>query len=532
MHDVQRAQLRIGHQKQSRNNGKIFSHIIGNRKGGERAACHQQLLANADNFNELGGVGLKINHIAGLARGLCAGLHGHAHIGLRQSGRVIGAIAAHGDQTSALLLAPDIGELVLRCGLADKIIDTCLGGNGGSGQGIVAGDHHRFDAHGPQFGKACADIGLHNVLEVNDAQQLTIFTRRQRRAARTRDPLNRMAEIGRSGQLGEPAQGQNRIHRALAQAATGQINPRNTGLRGKGHNNTCFRGLRNGHMIPIRCQRHNRAPFRRFIRQAGQQNRFGKCGLRDALNRIKFIRHAVAKGDGAGFIEQQRVHIAGRFHSAARGGNHIEADEPVHAGNADGRKQAADGCRNQTDQQGNQHRYRQVGTGIARQRPQADTHNQKNNGQTGEQNGQRQFIRGFLPLRPFHQRNHPVNKGGAGCSRNPHLDIIRENRGAPCHSRAVTTRLADNGRGFAGDGRFIDRGQPLNNLAIAGDNVPRFHQHHVINIQIQRIDALIQSVKVTGIHIAFGMGVHPRFAQGFGLRLAAPFGNSLGKIGK
>ena len=59
------------------------------------------------------GIAVEIDHVAGLARRLRAGLHGDADIGLRQRRRVVGAVAAHGDQPAALLLAADVGELVL-----------------------------------------------------------------------------------------------------------------------------------------------------------------------------------------------------------------------------------------------------------------------------------------------------------------------------------------------------------------------------------------------------------------------------------
>ena len=44
------------------------------------------------------GLLIEIDHVAGFARGLRAGVHGHAHIGLRQRGRVVRAVAGHGDE--------------------------------------------------------------------------------------------------------------------------------------------------------------------------------------------------------------------------------------------------------------------------------------------------------------------------------------------------------------------------------------------------------------------------------------------------
>ncbi len=57
----------------------------------------------------------------------------------------------------------------------------------------------------------------------------------------------------------------------------------------------------------------------------------------DARHGQEFRRHAGAEGDGAGLVEQQRVDVARRLDGAAGRGDHVEADQPVHAGDANGR---------------------------------------------------------------------------------------------------------------------------------------------------------------------------------------------------
>ena len=64
----------------------------------------------------------------------------------------------------------------------------------------------------------------------------------------------------------------------------------------------------------------------------------------------------VAERDGAGLVEQQRVDVAGRLHGAAGHGEHVVPHQAVHAGDADGREQPADGGRDEADEQGDQHR--------------------------------------------------------------------------------------------------------------------------------------------------------------------------------
>ena len=65
---------------------------------------------------------------------------------------------------------------------------------------------------------------------------------------------------------------------------------------------------------------------------------------------------AVAEGDRAGLVEQQRVDVARGLDRPARLGDHVGADQPVHAGDADRREQAADGRRDQRHQQRDQDR--------------------------------------------------------------------------------------------------------------------------------------------------------------------------------
>ena len=106
-----------------------------------------------------------------------AGLHRDADIGLGQRRRVVGAVAAHGDQAALGLLLADQLELVLGRGLGEEIVDAGFGGDGGGGQRVVAGDHHRADAHAAQVGEALADAGLDDVLQVDDAEQLPVVAR-------------------------------------------------------------------------------------------------------------------------------------------------------------------------------------------------------------------------------------------------------------------------------------------------------------------------------------------------------------------
>jgi hypothetical protein len=52
------------------------------------------------------------------------------------------------------LLLADAAELVFGRGLGHEVVDAGLGGDGRGRQRVVAGDHHRADAHAAQLGEA------------------------------------------------------------------------------------------------------------------------------------------------------------------------------------------------------------------------------------------------------------------------------------------------------------------------------------------------------------------------------------------
>ena len=147
------------------------------------------------------GIGIEVDHVAGLARRLRAGLHGDADVGLRQRRRVVGAVAAHGDEPALGLLGADVAQLVLGRRLGDEVVDAGFRGDGCGGDRIVAGDHHRLDAHAAQLGEALLDVGLHDVLQVDDAEQAVAIGKAERRAAGAGDAVDGGAEGRRFGRV-------------------------------------------------------------------------------------------------------------------------------------------------------------------------------------------------------------------------------------------------------------------------------------------------------------------------------------------
>ncbi len=86
----------------------------------------------------------------------------------------------------------------------------------GGGDRVVAGDHHRADAHLAQLVEALLDAALDDVLEVDDAERPVVAGDHERRAALAGDAVDGRVDLGRhlaAALLDEVAHG---IGRALA----------------------------------------------------------------------------------------------------------------------------------------------------------------------------------------------------------------------------------------------------------------------------------------------------------------------------
>ena len=105
------------------------------------------------------------------------------------AGRVVGAVARHGDEASAGLLALDQIQLVARRGLREEIVDAGFGRDGGGGQRVIAGDHDGANAHDAHLREALPHAALHDVFQMNHAQDARAVRHHERRAAGARDAV-------------------------------------------------------------------------------------------------------------------------------------------------------------------------------------------------------------------------------------------------------------------------------------------------------------------------------------------------------
>ena len=154
MHDVERRDRREGRHQHRGNDREIFRHIVRDAERRQRTARDQHLFPDLDDVEQLGRIAVEIDHVAGFARGLRAGVHRHADIGLRERGRVVRAVAGHGDEMAVGLFLANAFQLLLRRRLRHEIVHARLGGDRRGGQRIVAGDHHRADSHFAQAARS------------------------------------------------------------------------------------------------------------------------------------------------------------------------------------------------------------------------------------------------------------------------------------------------------------------------------------------------------------------------------------------
>ena len=169
---------------------KYFATSLATENVVKRAARDQQLLADFDHLDQLGRIRIEVDHVAGFFGGLRSGVHRQAHVGLRQRGSVVGAVAGHGDELAFGLFGADQRQLVFGLGLREKIVKAGFARDGRGGERIIARDHHGADAHGSQLIEAFAHAALDDVLQMNRAENAAIFGHQQRRAAGVGDGLH------------------------------------------------------------------------------------------------------------------------------------------------------------------------------------------------------------------------------------------------------------------------------------------------------------------------------------------------------
>ena len=279
------------------------------------------------------------------------------------------------------------------------------------------------------------------------------------------------------------------------------------------------------------CQHHDGAAFGRLVGERRQLRSVGQFVLADAAHRQKFRGLPVAERDGAGLVEQESVDVARGFDRAARHGKDVEAHQPVHSGDADGRQKRADGGGNQGDEQRHQDDDGNGAAGISDVARDRRGGEHEDDGQADQENVERDLVRSFLPLGAFDEPDHAVEERGARRRGDAHAYPVGQHLRAAGDGRAVAAGFANDRRRFTGDGGFVDRSHALDHLAVGRDDVAGFDQDDVVDLEFGRGDEAV-ALRIAVAAYQLGPGFGPLPPQRFGLGLAAAFGDRLGEVGE
>ena len=138
-----------------------------------------------------------------------------------------------------------------------------------------------------------------------------------------------------------------------------EIDPGHPRLRGEGDEYRLLRRqLPTAETVLLLRQHDDRAALGRLVRERRELRRISQRRLADTGQRDELCCLAIAEGDRAGLVQEQRVHVAGGFDRPSRHRQYVVLHQPVHAGDADRRQQTADGRGNQADEQRHQYEHR------------------------------------------------------------------------------------------------------------------------------------------------------------------------------
>ena len=111
--------------------------------------------------------------------------------------------------------------------------------------------------------------------------------------------------------------------------------------------------------------------------------------------------------------------------------------------------------------------------------------------QPDQQDVQRDLVGRLLARGALDQRDHAIEERLARIGGDAHDDAVGQHLGAAGDRRAIAAALADDRRRLAGDGRLVDRGDALDDLAVAGDELAGLDDHQVALAQRRRRDRLL-----------------------------------------
>ncbi len=276
-------------------------------------------------------------------------------------------------------------------------------------------------------------------------------------------------------------------------------------------------------------------PFGGFVGERGELRRLGDTLGVDPVDGEKRHGLAVPQGDRSRLVQHEDVHVPRRLHGLARHRHHVRLQQAVHSGDADGREKASDRGRDETDQERSEDGYRdrRAPAGarrcVDREGQESPAGDQEDDRHRREEDCEGDLVRGLPPARPLDHRDHPVEERFARIRRHTDDDPIGQHAGSPRHCASITAALPDDRGALARNRALVDRGDPLDHVAVRGDEFPGFDENDVVLPEVGGRDLRRGGILVGGIEFA-GDQIPSRAAQRFGLRAAAPLRDRLGEV--
>ncbi len=248
--------------------------------------------------------------------------------------------------------------------------------------------------------EALLHAALDDVFEVDDAERGAVFSDDERCASDACDLFNFFAHADGKARAAA-LQGSDAMASAapLRMMRAVKVDAGHARLRGEGNElGVHCAQFAAAEAVLFLGEDDDGATFGSFVGERGELRGVGEPFVADAGCGDELSGLAVAEGDGAGLVEQQGVDVARCFDCAAGHGEHVVLHEAVHAGDADGREQAADGRRDEADQQRDKDEDRLRRLGVDGEGLQRDDGQQEDDGEPGEQDVECDFVGRLLPL--------------------------------------------------------------------------------------------------------------------------------------
>ncbi len=279
--------------------------------------------------------------------------------------------------------------------------------------------------------------------------------------------------------------------------------------------------------MPLLGEDDDRAPLGRLVGERSELCQLGQLAGVDTGRREELGGLAVAERDRSRLVEEKDVDVARGLDGPARHGEDVVTEDAVHPRDADGREEAADRRRDETDEERHEDGGRKVAPRIEGEGAKSERCEEEDDRQACEEDVESDLVRRLLPLGPLDEPDHPVEEGRAGLGGDLDDDPVGEDLRPAGDRRTIASRLPDHRSRLAGNGGFVDRRDPFDDGPVAGDQLVRLDDDEVALPERGGGDTLFAPF---GAGEAPRDGVRLRPAKRVGLGLSAPLGNRLGEV--